>query len=80
VVAPVHCALMRSSVEGGEAAREAGEAAARSAKWGAGGGGRWKTMLMSGTAVSVTGREGEGEVERASCSCWARKQGWAGGC
>jgi hypothetical protein len=37
-------------------------------------------MLTSGTAVSVTRREGEGEVERAGCSCWAGKQGWAGGC
>jgi hypothetical protein len=31
-VASVHCALMRSSVEGGEAAREAGEAAVRPAR------------------------------------------------
>jgi hypothetical protein len=31
-VAPVHCALKRSSVEGGEATREVGEAAVRPAR------------------------------------------------
>jgi hypothetical protein len=58
VVAPVHCALMRISVEGGEAAREAGEAAARSAggEQAAAVGGRRQPTGGTRLSVSVRGR------------------------
>jgi hypothetical protein len=58
VVAPVHCALMRSSVEGGEAAREAGEAAARSAggEQAAAAGGRRRPAGGTRPSESMRGR------------------------
>jgi hypothetical protein len=49
-VAPVHCALMRSSVEGGEAAREAGGGGGAVGRWGAGGGGEVEDDLRVGPA------------------------------